>query len=535
MGGHWGFLEVTEVLVRFWIAVVVFSLAVSAGAVPQPELTVVTGDQSRSFLGRGVHVLIGILDGGIDATHPAIRGSIVAARDFSGSGTTDDDPKGPGHATGIAGLYVGHASDYMGLVPKAGIINARVITSNDSTSDLMAGNGLFYSVNLGAKVVNMSFGNKLGEGPLTNRFNLMVDYASEAYGVSIVTAAGNEEDTAVAQVPAGAYNAYSVGSVAPRKYNQVSSFSNFALSSDVRTKPELVAPGDSVQLGNANWEKGTLYSPGSGTSFSAPIVGGVLAQMVGYGRDFHLPTDPCLLRAIVMASADKVLDYGGDAWAPRHQSTTDKGRLFVDEPLDAEQGAGRIDAMAAYRVYSRTHDSNTKLTDWAFTSLKRSTSFMMDLGQLSAGQHLDTTLTWAHHVGVTDNGNGVIDATDKFYEAVPLADFALELLRNGKIIAVSDGDFDNYENLSLKIASSGTYSLEVYRYDIGGNKNETFAVAARVLNNGVSGLPAEASLSAFAAVGGGGVMRSLGEAAVPEPSGVLVIGMAAVGWGALRR
>lgn len=515
--------------------VVVLSFASVAGAVPQTELTAVQGDTSRSYLGRGRHVLIGILDGGIDATHPVLSGSIVAAEDFSGAHTTDDDPRGPGHATGIAGLYAGHATDYTGLVPKAGIINARVITTRDSTSDLMAGNGLFYAANLGAKVINLSFGNDLGDGPLTDRFNLMTDYVSEQYGASIVSAAGNDAVSAVAQVPGGGYNVYSVGSVSPRKWNQVSSFSNFALSSDVRTKPELVAPGDSVELANANWEKGTLYSPGSGTSFSAPIAGGVLAQMVGYGQDFNLSTDPRLLRAIVMASADKVLDYDGSPWSPRDQTTTSKGRYFTDQPLDAEQGAGRIDAMAAYRIYSRTTDTNTKLTNWAFTSLKREESYTMNLGALSAGEHLDTTLTWDRHIGVTDNGNGVVDALDKFYEAVPLADFVLELMRDGKIIAVSDSDVDNYENLSLNIASAGSYSLEVYRYDFGGNKNETFAMAARVLASDPLAALTALGPSAMLAGDSSGVMRSLSVAQTPEPSAMLVAAMGMIGWGLVRR
>ncbi len=511
---------------KFLICVVVLSLTGTAGAVNQPELSAVAGNQSRSFLGRGRHVLIGILDGGIDAAHPAVTGSIIAARDFSGSGTTDDDPKGPGHATGIAGLYVGHASDYTGLVPKAGIINARVITSRDSTSDTSAGNGLFYTANLGAKVINMSFGNDLGDGPLTDRFNLMTDYVSEQYGASIVAAAGNDDVSAVQQTPGGGFNTYSIGSVSPRKYNQVSDFSNFALKSDARTKPEVVAPGDSVQLANANWEKGVLYSPGSGTSFSAPIVGGVLAQMVGYGQDFHLPTDPRLLRAIIMASADKVLDFDGDKWAPRHQSVTSKGRLFFDQPLDAEQGAGRIDAMTAYGVYARKTDSKTKFANWAFTSLKREQAFTMNLGQISAGQHLDATMTWDRHVGVTDkNRNGVVDPQDKFYEATPLADFVLELLRNGKIIAVSDSAVDNYENISMDISATASYSLEVFRYETGGNKNETFAMAARVLANGVSGTFEQRSLIDPTIGTSDGVMRRLEVAEVPEPSVLLAGGV----------
>jgi hypothetical protein len=508
--------------VRLWIASLpLLFTAATAQAVAQDDLHAVSGDTSRSYFGTGRHVLVGILDGGIDANHPALRTSIYAAKDFSGSGTTNDDPTGPGHATGIAGLYVGHAGDYTGLVPKSGIINARVITGRDYTNDTMSGNGLFYALNLGAKVINLSYGNKLGDGPLTNKFNLMVDYASEQYGASIVAAAGNDNDTAVQQVPNGAYNGYGIGSVDPSRYDQVSSFSNFALSSDRRSKPDLVAPGDAVVRANANWENGSYYSEGSGTSFSTPIVGGVLAQMTGYGLSAGISTDPRLLKAILLASADKVYDSNGDPWKPRHQYTH-KGRIAIDEPLDAEQGAGRLDAVAAYRVYSRTRDSKTAEANWAFTSLKRYRTFSFGLGHLNAGQQVDMSMTWDYHVGRTDNGNRIVDPGDKFYENVPLADFALSLIKDGRVIATSDSLYDNVELLSYKVLASGNYALEVYRHKEGGNRNESFAVAAHVLNSATL----QRSIAANDPIYGtsGGVSRSL-EVATPEPSTTMVLGL----------
>jgi hypothetical protein len=493
----------------------------TARAVNQNDLASVNGDQSRSYLGRGRHVLIGILDGGIDANDPAIRGSVAFARDFSGSKTTDDDPTGPGHGTGIAGLYVGHATDYTGLVPKAAIINARVITSRDYTNDTMSGNGLFYALGLGAKVINLSYGNKLGDGPLSSRFNLMVDYAAEAYGASIVSAGGNDNDTAVAQVPAGAYNGYSIGSLAPSRYTTVSDFSNFALRSDRRSKPDLVAPGESVERANADWETSSPYSLGDGTSFSTPIVGGVLAQMVGYGQDFGLTTDPRVLKAIVLASATKVRDTDGTAWSPRGQLTDRKGRLVVYQPLDTEQGAGRLDAMGAYHLYSQTNDATTPVNKWAFSSLKQDRTFQLELGHLNSGERLDTALTWNHHVSRRDDGDGVVDAGDRFFESAPLADFVLSILKDGRVIASSDSDFDNLEALSYKISSAGDYSLQVFRYEDGAARNETFALAARVLSSAPAVPSLERSLE-FAGDGAGGVSRSF-EREVPEPSATMLL------------
>jgi hypothetical protein len=499
----------------------------AAQAVPQNDLSAVGGAQSRGLFGEGLGVKVAILDGGIDVNHPANRGSLIAARDFSHSGTTDDERNNAGHATGIASLYIGHAGDFRGLVPQAKLINVRVIDARDSTSDAMAGNGLFYATGLGAKVINMSLGNRLGDGPLSNKFNLMVDYASEAYGASIVSAGGNEEDTAVAQVPAGAYNGYSIGSLASSRYDQVSSFSNYSLSSDRRTKPDLVAPGERVQRATANWEASGDYALGYGTSFSTPIVGGVLAQMVGYGQSRGLPTDPRLLKAIVLTAADKEYDFDGDPWAPRHQATNKRGVLIVDRPLDDEQGAGRIDAVAAHTIFSRSKSSSTPVTGWKFGSVQRGQTVTMDLGRISAGQRIDSTIVWDRHVTRRDDGDGVVDAGDAFSETAPLANFVLRLLKNGSPVAVSDSPYDNFEHLSIRVRRSGRFSLELFRSTGGGIKNEIFGFAARVLNNPpiLSSLDAEPAIAQAAPNAAQGVSRSLDPndivaPSVPEPSTV---------------
>lgn len=509
-------------------------------AVTQSDISAMGGDVSRSYLGTGRGVTIGILDGGINVTHPALSGSVRKSRDYSRSGTTGDEPTGAGHATGIAGLYAGHASDFTGLAPRAGILNARVINDSDYTSDDRAGGGLFWVAQSGAKVINMSFGNRAGRrGPLTSNFTLMTDYAAEAYGASIVIAAGNESDTAVGQTPAGAYNAFSIGALDDGRYNQVADFSNYAMRSDARSKPDLVAPGVNVQRPAANWAVAADYATGTGTSFSAPIVGGVLAQMIGYGQDHGLSTDPMLMKAILTTSATKAVDYGGSAWSARSSTLVNGKRIFT-QPLDNEQGAGRVDAMAAYRLYSRTTDSSNRLTTWIEGRLRRKGSYAIDLGNLQSGQRIDASLAWLRHIGRHDNGNGVIDAADRYYEDVPIADFVLTLFKDGRPIAASDSDVDNLEHLSWVLSGSGRYALEIYRSSDGGYKREAYALAARVLNTNITALTSFATAAAdglnFAALASDsstnvGVKKSLdGYAAapanVPEPAtGMAVVAL----------
>src|SRR5690349_24656657 len=105
----------------------------SAGAIIQNDIAYIRGDQSRLLLGTGQGVTIAVVDGGVDVSHPALSGSLVAAQDFSNSRTTDDDKADIGHGTGIAGIFLGHdkSTGYTGLAPSAQLINARVVNANN--------------------------------------------------------------------------------------------------------------------------------------------------------------------------------------------------------------------------------------------------------------------------------------------------------------------------------------------------------------------------------------------------------------------
>lgn len=498
------------------------------------SLRVTNGLDSQRYMGIGKGVIISVLDAGIDVTHPALRNSVYLQKDFTGEGTLDDDKGDAGHGTGIAGIMLGNdGRTYTGFAPGARLINARVDTTADVTSDLFAGNGLIWSAKSGAKVANISLGNKTGQGPLTDKFTLMCDYVTERYGMNIVVAAGNENDTAVNQVPGGLYNGYSVGALGGADYRRVTDFSNYTLDNDARTKPDLVAPGQNILLADANWEKSANYSSGSGTgtSFSAPMVGGVLAQMVGYGKAHSLPTDPLLLKAVILTSASKAQDADGTQWDPRHGGRdTDVGYLFT-QPLDDEQGAGALDAVAAYRLYAKVKAKSTPLDTWHEGKMKENEAYDLKLGKLYAGQRLDSTLTWFRHVAYKDkNGNGP-DAKDTFYQTATLADFALTLLRDGVAIAGSDSSVDNLEHLSWTLEKTGTYTLEVYRFADSGLPTEDYALAARVLKGNAPAILQSLGIERGLATSASGELRGF---EAPEP-GALALCVMAVGFALGRR
>ena len=146
------------------------SLSLSAAVFAQDStaLRATNGIDSQIYMGGGKKVIVSVLDSGVDVTHPALRNSVYLQKDFTGQKTLDEDKGDAGHGTGIAGLILGNDPKvYSGIAPSARLINARVDTTQDVTSDLWSGNGLMWSAKSGAKVANVSFGNKLGQGPLT--------------------------------------------------------------------------------------------------------------------------------------------------------------------------------------------------------------------------------------------------------------------------------------------------------------------------------------------------------------------------------
>jgi hypothetical protein len=231
-----------------------------------------------------------------------------------------------------------------------------------------------------------------------------------------------------------------------------------------------------------------------------------------------------------------VLHNDGTNWTPRHSVREAEG-YRIDQPLDEEQGAGRVDGLGACDVYARRHDAITRYANWKLASLHEDKTYVLPLGKLKAGEHLDTTLTWLRHVGRKGAGPDGLDGQDQFYQSATLADFSLTLLWNGKRVLMSDGNVDNLEALSLDLTRDGTYALQVYRYAGSGMDNEDFGLAARVMagivTNSRRRYSTKASIGIYTAHG---MSRSFdpGEiASVPEPSGLMAV--VVLGMGLARR
>ncbi len=307
-------------------------------------------EANLSYRGAGV---VAIIDTGVDPDHPVLRDALVPGYDFTRSqpGTASEwddllDQRtrailGQQAGTPLAGATgtrlgasasvivnsssppidpatvphdFGHGTMVAGVVrraaPGARIMPLKAFNANGEASLFDVVQAIYYAVDHGAKVINMSF----SVGVFSPELLRAVNYAARK-GVTCVASAGNDGRETIVY-PAALGNAIGVASTNLRDY--LSDFSNYG---DDLVK--VAAPGEDII---------TTYPGGgwalvSGTSFSAPWVCGAVALFVDKN---HADQQP--LRTNYYLSVDALIHS-----LPVHgfgHARSGSGRLDVKQALD---------------------------------------------------------------------------------------------------------------------------------------------------------------------------------------------------------
>ncbi len=328
-------------------------------------------DEASSLIGKllsyyggsaGINEMVGMMDKGLE--HYAYEAKYGYNLDFDPRPVVNDDYSAKkeryygnnqvwdhsgmmgSHGTHVAGIVAAIRDNEIGAIGVADhveIIPVRTVPNGDERDKDIA-NAIYYAVDNGARIINMSFGKSYS--PDRKIVEKAIRYA-EKKDVLIVHAAGNnaENKDIMPNYPTreflrGSREASNMIEVAASSRtldkNLAASFTNYG-----KTSVDLFAPGVEV----FSTLPGNEYKFSNGTSMASPVVAGVAALLRSYFPD--LKADE--IRKILVQSAYK---YDGEVFLPGTKETVPFSDLSIS--------GGIVNAYEAVKIAQNRIRLNTR-------------------------------------------------------------------------------------------------------------------------------------------------------------------------------
>jgi len=266
----------------------------------------------------GSGVIIGVIDSGIDKTHPALRrcpnGALKVIKEVDYLGP--EYPRDSSHGTAVAGLLAGYSPEgYKGIALNAQLISYRVADSAGNARVEDIAKAIRRAVEEGCHVINISMASSDPKSACI--LTPAIEFAHKR-GRVIVANSGNkgpgaiefpasfEEVISVASVD---YD-FAVGAVTPSASNDTTN-SNVDF---VAVGSNLVVCADLYRVTSAQEIDGASpYVLDSGSSYAAPIVAGFAAILVQKRFDKKLPIEANSIRVMLSGNSIDLNTLGHSA------------------------------------------------------------------------------------------------------------------------------------------------------------------------------------------------------------------------------
>ncbi|MBW4080116.1 S8 family peptidase [Paenibacillus sp. S150] len=211
-------------------------------------------------------VIVAVVDTGVQANHPDLKGQLLAGYNAITNGSPPDDDVGHGtHVAGIIGALTNNGEGVAGISWYNKILPVKALDNSGAGTTYSVAEGVIWAADQGARVINLSLGNYADSQFLHDA----IKYAYDR-DVVIVSAAGND-NTERPGYPAAYPEVLAVAATSAN--GERSSFSNYGDYIDV------AAPGESI----ASTYPDNQYAALSGTSMASPHV----AALAGLVRSLN--------------------------------------------------------------------------------------------------------------------------------------------------------------------------------------------------------------------------------------------------------
>jgi subtilisin family serine protease len=274
---------------------------------------------------QGKGVTVGLLDTGVDASHPDLKGRIGKWAEFDGQGhkVTGSQPHDSDeHGTHCAGTISGGNTSgrFIGMAPAVKIAAALVLNGEQGGTDAQVLAGIDWAVESGVDVLSMSLGGLEMDAETPPTYTEAILTCIEA-GIPVVAAIGNDGGQTTGS-PGNDLFALSVGAI--DQHRRVAGFSGgrtqiIRESEFIDTKylplpyskPDLTAPGVAI----TSTVPGGKWKSFNGTSMATPHVAGAIALLLSATtiRDKVAGSERAfLIQELISGSVDDAGETGQD-------------------------------------------------------------------------------------------------------------------------------------------------------------------------------------------------------------------------------
>lgn len=242
---------------------------------------------------EGEGILVGVVDSGVDRTHPDLA-SVIEAHPSPHTPDVPGDRDHLGHGTHVCGVIAGAATPQhgprYGIAPRAKLVSYRIYGQTEDATEETVFSAVRAAVQRGCRIIALATGTDGGDDFVASDAQLG-EYV-ESFGAILFAAGGNESARPGVIEPTNApANAPRIDAIGATDRDGTLWTSSNGSATDLARRIDWLCCGVDVRsaLANRGAAATTLTQNASGTSAATAVMAGIAAAL--WSRDVHQTAD----------------------------------------------------------------------------------------------------------------------------------------------------------------------------------------------------------------------------------------------------